>query len=466
MKPADLDYAEATIAAIATPPGPGAIGVIKISGNLAEKILKRLFKPLKPLKEFQSHRLYYGFIKDPRTGELVDEVLVTLMRKPRSYTREDVAEIYGHSGYLVLTKILELVLREGARLAEPGEFTKRAFLNGRIDLSQAEALLDLINARSEEALRLALNQLRGALAEKILALKEALLSALAVVEVAIDFPEEDVELLSHYDLARELEENVLMPLNKLLATYQRGRLYREGIAVVIAGRPNVGKSSLLNALLLEERAIVTPIPGTTRDVIEEFANIKGLPIKLIDTAGLRETEDLVEGIGVKRAREKIAEAEIVIFMVDGSQEPSEEDFRLYEEIKERPHLVAVNKIDIAGEETLNLWKKAFPHERLVFISAKEGEGIEALAEQIFLLVTGGRSKEIPQVAPNLRQKMALEKAREALERAVANLKKPTVYPELVAVDLREALSSLGEITGEATTEDLLDRIFSNFCLGK
>ena len=465
MKP-EVEYTEATIAAIATPPGPGAIGVIKVSGELSERILTRIFSPKRPVKEFQSHRLYYGFIKDPESGKLIDEVLVTLMRKPHTYTREDVLEIYAHSGYLVLTRILELVLREGARLAEPGEFTRRAFLNGRIDLSQAEALLDLINARSEEGLSLALSQLKGALREKILPLKESLLSALAVVEVAVDFPEEDVELLSHYELAETLEREVLGGLDELIRSYRSGRLFREGITVVIAGRPNVGKSSLLNALLLEERAIVTPVPGTTRDVIEETANISGLPVRLIDTAGLRETEDVVEEIGVRRAKEKISQADVVIFLVDGSQEPTEEDFSLYQEIKDRPHLVVVNKLDIAPEEALNRWREAFPHERLLFISARTRQGLEALGEAIFELVTGAGPKEPPPVAPNLRQKIALEKAKEAVLRAISNLKAPQVYPELVAVDLRDALSALGEVTGETTTEDLLDRIFSDFCLGK
>ncbi len=466
MKTKDLAYAEATIAAIATPVGPGAIGVIKVSGNLAEHILKRIFQPKRNIKEFQSHRLYYGFIKDPRTGELIDEVLVTLMRKPHTYTREDVLEIYGHSGYLVLTKILELVLKEGARPAEPGEFTRRAFLNGRIDLSQAEALLDLINARSEEGLKLALTQLKGALAQKVTRIKETLLSALAVIEVAVDFPEEDVELVSHYDLSQTLEKEALAPVTELIKSYQSGKLLREGIAVVIAGRPNVGKSSLLNAILLEERAIVTPVPGTTRDVIEEMATIQGLPVRLIDTAGLREAEDVVEEIGVKRAKEKIAEADVVIFLVDGSAEPTPEDFRLYQEIRDKPHLVVVNKIDIALPETLELWREAFPEEKIVFISAKTRQGLETLARRIFELVTGGLPGELPNVAPNLRQKMALERTKEALERAIENLKKPQFFPELVAVDLREALSSLGEITGETTTEDLLDRIFSNFCIGK
>ncbi|WP_457755708.1 tRNA uridine-5-carboxymethylaminomethyl(34) synthesis GTPase MnmE [Thermodesulfatator indicus] len=466
MKLKDLEYTEATIAAIATPIGPGAIGVIKVSGSLSEKILKRLFRSKKPIKEFQSHRLYYGYIVNPETETPVDEVLITLMRKPHTYTREDVLEIYGHSGYLVLTKILELVLKEGARLAEPGEFTKRAFLNGRIDLSQAEALLDLINARSEESLKLALNQLRGALAEKLRPVREALFSALAVVEVAVDFPDEDVEIISHYELAENLENQVLEPLKELLKNYQEGRLYREGIAVVIAGRPNVGKSSLLNALLAEERAIVTPIPGTTRDIIEEFATIKGLPVRLIDTAGLRETEDLVEEIGVKKAKEKIATADVVIFMLDGSLEPTEEDLKLYQEIKAMPHLVVINKIDIASHENLNRYREIFPQEKLIFISARTGEGLEALAEAIFELVTGRTEEFIPSVVPNLRQKMAIENALKATEQAISNLKKTDIYPELIAIDLRDALSSLGEITGETTTEDLLDRIFSNFCLGK
>ncbi len=461
-----LEYAEATIAAIATPIGPGAIGVVKVSGPLCEQIFRRLFKPRRELKEIQSHRLYYGFIQDPETGEVVDEVLITLMRRPHTYTREDVLEIYGHSGYLVLTKILELVLREGARLAEPGEFTRRAFLNGRIDLAQAEAILDLINARSEEGLRLALNQLRGGLADKLKPIRETLLSALAVVEVAVDFPEEDVELISHYELAKQLEEGVKAPLNQLLKTYNEGRLYREGIAVVIAGRPNVGKSSLLNTLLREERAIVTPIPGTTRDIIEETATLKGLPVRLIDTAGLRETTDVVEEIGVRRAKEKITQADIVIFVVDGAEEPTAEDFRLYNEIRGLPHVVAVNKIDIATEETLNLWRESFPEEKKVFISAKEELGLEALTEAIFEIVTGQKEISPPAVAPNLRQKIALEKTLQATKRAISALKSPDVFPELVAVDLREALQALGEITGETTTEDLLDQIFSHFCIGK
>lgn len=464
MKP-ELSRTEDTIAAIATPPGPGAIGVIKISGPEAETIAHRLFRPKKPRKYFESHRLYYGHILDPENGEVIDEVLVALMRKPHSYTREDVLEIYAHSGYLVLTRILELVLKSGARLAEPGEFTRRAFLNGRIDLAQAEAVQELITARSESALKLALNQLSGKFSERINEVKERLLSLLAIVEAAVDFPEEDIEIIAPAEMARTLREEILRPIEKLVASFREGRIYREGLAVVLAGRPNVGKSSLLNALLREERAIVTPIPGTTRDVLEETAQIGGLPVRLIDTAGLRETEDVVEALGVAKAKEKLETADLVIFLVDGKELPTEEDRRLYEQVIERPHLVAVNKIDIAPEEHLSKWERFFP-EKPVFISAKEGTGLSELSRKVFEIVIGKGPSEPPEIAPNLRQKAALERAAEAVKRALGLLEQAAPLPELLAIELREALSALSEITGEVTTEDLLDRIFSTFCIGK
>ncbi|QJA05862.1 tRNA uridine-5-carboxymethylaminomethyl(34) synthesis GTPase MnmE [Thermosulfurimonas marina] len=464
MIPAHL-RTEDTIAAIATPPGPGAIGVIKISGPEAEGILRRVFRPARPREHFESHRLYYGHIVDPESGEPVDEVLVALMRAPRSYTREDVLEIYAHSGYRVLTRILELVLRAGARPAEPGEFTRRAFLNGRLDLAQAEAVEEIIHARSDQALRLALRHLSGGLSERIQALRDRILDLLAVTEVAVDFPEEDVEILSPEEMRRRLSEEVLPEIRRLLASAEEGRVFREGIAVVLAGRPNVGKSSLLNALLREERAIVTPVPGTTRDVIEETAQIAGLPVRLIDTAGLREAADEVESIGVRKAREKLAAADVVVFLVDGSQSPTEEDQRLYEEVRSRPHVVAVNKIDIAPAENLSLWRRQF-HQTPVFISAKEGRGLEELSRRIFEVAVGHGPAEPPEIAPNLRQKAALERAKKALERALRLLDQPAPLPELLAVELREALSALSEITGEVTTEDLLDRIFSSFCIGK
>ncbi|MBX6422309.1 tRNA uridine-5-carboxymethylaminomethyl(34) synthesis GTPase MnmE [Thermosulfurimonas sp. F29] len=464
MTPA-LSRTEDTIAAIATPPGPGAIGVIKVSGPESEAILRRIFRPARPREHFESHRLYYGHIVDPETGETVDEVLVALMRAPRSYTREDVLEIYAHSGYRVLTRILELVLASGARPAEPGEFTRRAFLNGRLDLAQAEAVQEIITARSDSALRLALGQLSGKLSERVHRVREVLLDLLAVVEAAVDFPEEDLEILAPPEMRRRLAEEVLKPLHGLIRASREGRIFREGIAVVLAGRPNVGKSSLLNALLREERAIVTPVPGTTRDVIEETAQIAGLPVRLIDTAGLRETTDRVEALGVARAREKLRAADVVVFLVDGSRPPEEADRRLYEEVRDRPHVPAVNKIDIASGETLESWRSFFPEEP-VFLSALEGTGLSELSRRIFRVVTGQAALEPPEIAPNLRQKAALERAAQAVERALALLEKHEPLPELLSVEIREALSALSEITGEVTTEDLLDKIFTQFCIGK
>ena len=464
MTPA-LSRTEDTIAAIATPPGPGAIGVIKVSGPEAEHILRQIFRPARPREQFESHRLYYGHIVDPETGEPVDEVLVALMRAPRSYTREDVLEIYAHSGYRVLSRILSLVFSAGARPAEPGEFTRRAFLNGRIDLVQAEAIQEIITARSDSALRLALGQLSGKLSERIRRIREVLVELLAVTEAAVDFPEEDIEILSPETMRQRLSAEVLSPLEELIRAADEGRGFREGIAVVLAGRPNVGKSSLLNALLKEERAIVTPVPGTTRDVIEETAQIGGLPVRLIDTAGLRETLDEVEAIGVELARKKLSAADVVVFLVDGSREPEEEDRKLYQEIQGRPHLVAVNKIDIAGEENLSAWRRFFPEEP-VFISAREGTGLSELSRRIFEVVVGDGPVEPPETAPNLRQKAACERAAGAVKRALSLLASPEPLPELLAIELREALSALSEITGEVTTEDLLDRIFSTFCIGK
>jgi len=373
--------------------------------------------------------------------------------------------------YLVCYDIAdEKRLRKVARVME--DFGVRVLysvfecrLNAEEFALMRQAVEEIIHARSDEALRLALRQLSGGLSERIRALRERLLDLLAVTEVAVDFPEEDVEILSPEDLRRRISEEILPEIRRLIASAEEGRVFREGIAVVLAGRPNVGKSSLLNALLREERAIVTPVPGTTRDVIEETAQIAGLPVRLIDTAGLRETADEVESIGVRKAREKLAAADVVVFLVDGSQPPSEEDRRLYQEVRSRPHLVAVNKIDIAPEETLSLWRDFFS-ESPVFISAKEGQGLEELSRRIFEIVVGHGPAEPPEIAPNLRQKAALERAEEALKRALTLLAQPEPLPELLSLELREALSVLGEITGEVTTEDLLDRIFSTFCIGK
>ncbi len=461
-------YIEDTIAAIATPPGKGAIGVIKISGEDAYSILKKIFKPFKPREDFESHRLYYGFIVYPETDKVVDEVLVVYMKKPKTYTREDVVEIYAHSGYYILKKILELVFLAGARPAKPGEFTLRAYLNGRIDLSQAEAIQELISAKTETALTLALKNLTGKLSEKVSVLKDKLLEILVQVESAIDFPEEDIEILEPETLLQKIEKEILPVIDSLIKNYEEGKVYKEGISLVIAGKPNVGKSSLMNALLKEERAIVTPVPGTTRDFLEEEATIEGLPVKLIDTAGLRETQDIVEKIGVEKAKKKFKEADLILFLVDISTAPSEEDHRIYEEVKKYPHLVLLNKIDIKPNY-LNVWKeelKKWGVEEFLEISVKERINIEKLSRRIFNEITGGRKAEVPEVVPNLRQKTSLEKAKQALINATKEISKENPLPELIAIEIRSAISNLSEIIGEVSTEDLLNRIFSTFCIGK
>ncbi|MCD6548621.1 MAG: tRNA uridine-5-carboxymethylaminomethyl(34) synthesis GTPase MnmE [Thermodesulfobacterium sp.] len=461
-------YTEDTIAAIATPPGRGAIGVIKISGDLAFSILKKIFRPFKPRSKFESHRLYYGFIVDPRDDKVIDEVLVCYMKKPKTYTREDVVEIYAHSGYYILKKILELVLIAGARPAEPGEFTLRAYLNGRIDLSQAEAIQELVSAKTETALNLALNTLLGKLSEKVTFLKNELMDILVLVESAIDFPEEDIEIMEPEKLFQKIKKKILPVIDDLIKNYEEGRIYKEGIRLVIAGKPNVGKSSLMNAFLKEERAIVTPVPGTTRDFLEEEATIEGLPVKLIDTAGLRETEDIVEKIGVERAKKKFKEADLILFLVDVSAHPSEEDFRIYQEVKSFPHLIVLNKIDIQPNY-LEEWKRELSKwkvEKFLEISVKENTNLDILCKKIFEKITSEKGAEVPEIVPNLRQKIALENAREYLLNALKELEKSNPLPELVAIEVRSAISNLSEIIGEVTTEDLLTQIFSTFCIGK
>ncbi len=459
-------FTEDTIAAIATPLGKGAIGVIKISGSEALPILKKLFKPAKSRSEFESHKLYYGYILHPGTNKVIDEVLVAYMKAPKTYTREDVVEIYAHSGILILKKIFEAVLLAGARAAKPGEFTLRAFLNGRIDLSQAEAIEELVSAKTEEALEIALKSLRGALSKKVSELKEGLTECLMQVETAIDFPEEDVEIMDPQGLRQRLKQ-VLEVLEELIKAHEEGRIYKEGISLVIAGRPNVGKSSLMNTLLREERAIVTPIPGTTRDFLEEEASIEGIPVRLIDTAGLRETQDEVEKIGVERARRKLKEADLVLLLFDCSEPPTREDIRIYEEVKGYPHLTVLNKIDITPNE-LESWRKFLSDkgEAWVEVSVKEGRNLDSLTKRIVELILGGEKRDVPDVVPSLRQKAHLERASERIRQALEELEKRQPFPELVALEVRGALEELSEILGEVSNEEILDRIFSRFCIGK
>ncbi len=336
---------EETIAAISTPFGVSGIGIVRISGSLAEPIATRLFKPKSEPFQFISHHFHYGEIVDPQKGHPIDEVLLVLMKAPKTYTREDILEIHCHGGYFILQKILELVLREGTRMAHPGEFTKRAFLNGRIDLTQAEAVIDLINAKTMASLEIANQQLRGNFFRELNSLKERMIEKLALIEAHLDFPEEEIEPISVGEMKHSLKE-MIKKLNEWIGSYEEGRIFREGISCAIVGKTNVGKSSLLNVLLKEERAIVTPIPGTTRDLIEEVLNINGIPVRLIDTAGLRKATDSIELEGVKRAKERVAESDFILLVVDGSRPIDIDDLEIFEEVKGKKKVVVMNKKDL------------------------------------------------------------------------------------------------------------------------
>ena len=461
---------EPTIAALATPAGPGGIGVLRISGTEAHAILARLFVPTRPRAHLTGHRLTHGWIVHPDRRTPIDEVLAVVMHAPHTYTREDVAEIHCHGSSLLLQEILDLVLAAGARLATPGEFTKRAFLNGRIDLTQAEAVAELLEAKTKEGVQLAVNQLKGRLHQRVGVIREALIAARAVIEVAIDFPEDDVEILRPATLAADLRQQAEMPLAELIANADQGSIFRDGISVVILGRPNVGKSSLLNSLLKEERAIVTPVPGTTRDTIEEYLNIKGMPVRIIDTAGIRDHAEAVEEIGIQRAREKMAGADLVLLLTDASRPLTDEDRSLLASLGDKPHLLVANKMDLTADRdaALAAIRTALPDAPPpVAISAKANTGISKLEEAIFATVTGQESLRDPEHAcvPNLRHKAALIGALATCRQVLAGLDEG-VPADLVSVDLQAALNHLGDIVGETTTEDVLDMIFERFCIGK
>jgi tRNA modification GTPase len=454
-----------TIAAISTPPGVGGIGIIKISGPRAEEIASSLFRSPHVQKKLTSHRLYYGEIVNPEDGSPLDEVLISYMAKPHSYTREDVVEINCHSGYLVLRKILELVIKSGARLAEPGEFTKRAFLNGRIDLAQAEAVMDLIEARSLTALSAASSQLRGFLSHEVNHIREELLLLLSHLEAYIDFPEENVEPLSREEIGEKVEA-ALHEVRRLLETYEDGKIYREGISVIIAGKPNVGKSSLLNALVGEKKAIVTPIPGTTRDAIEDMISLKGVPVNIIDTAGIREATDLVEEEGLRVTRDKVAQADLVILVVDSHQGVDEEDRRIKEELQGKRVIIACNKIDLPPHISPDQVKEEFPGKVVVPVSALHHQGLDKLKDAVVSeVIRHGIESPTEVLVTSLRHKQALEKTAGTLTRLLADIPRD-VPPEYLALDLQAGLESLGEIVGETTKEDILDQIFSRFCIGK
>jgi tRNA modification GTPase len=454
-----------TIAAIATPPGVGGIGVIRVSGPAAADIARRLFRPFRPRPELLSHRLYHGRIIAPETNAVLDDVLVSLMKAPHSYTGEDTLEISCHGGPLILRTVFEEVLRAGARPAGRGEFTKRAFLNDRLDLSQAEAILDAITARTREGLAAALDRLHGGLTRRIEAIRSRIIDLLAGVEVAIDFSVEDggVETeqtdLSAFD-------GLIAELEALAGTYRRGRILREGLGLVIAGRPNVGKSSLLNRLLGEKRAIVAPLPGTTRDFIEETLDIGGIPVRLTDTAGIRAPRDEVEKEGISLVWERLARADAALLLLDGSAPLAADDRRLLADLADKPLIVAINKADLPERLDAAALAALLPATLPLRISAKTGEGIERLKEAIAGLAhTAPPEGTADAGIAHLRHKIALEKATTALRRARNGLDEG-LPPELAALEIREALEAVGEIGGKTTPEEVLERVFANFCLGK
>lgn len=449
-----------TISAIATPPGEGGVGIVRVSGARAFEIARQLFRPLP--EQIESHRVYVGWLVDAHTGERVDRALLLPFRAPRSYTGEDVVEFSCHGGVVLLRRVLRLTLQGGARLAQPGEFTLRAFLNGRLDLAQAEAVADLVRARTESAQRLALRQHEGELSRAIHALRDTLLGILAQVEAHLDFSE-DIGELDHARLHERIR-SLIGRCQSLLATARYGRLLREGAAVVLAGRPNVGKSSLMNALLGEERAIVTDIPGTTRDVIRESIQIEGIPVQIWDTAGLRETEDTVERFGVERTHRSLQQADLILFVLAAPEGYTPEDQALLERLPREHTLLVWNKGDLVPEaEYPLLLQQASP---AVVVSALTGWNLGALREAIAerLLGSDWLTPEGAIVASE-RHQIALQGAIDSLQQAMQSAE-AALPPELLSVDLRGALDALGLITGETVTEDIVERIFSDFCIGK
>ena len=453
-----------TIAAISTPLGEGGIGIIRLSGSEAISIVSKIFHSLRGinLSDVKTHTIHYGFIIDPATGEKIDEVLVTVMRAPHTYTREDVVEINCHAGFITLKRVLDLVIEYGVRLAEPGEFTKRAFLRGRIDLSQAESVIDLIRAKTEQAQKIALEHLSGRLSQKINELRDSLMKVCAHVEAYIDFPEEEIDGMTAEEIIGEISR-IKNEIKYLIDGYEEGKIYREGLTTAIVGKPNVGKSSLLNALLMKDRAIVTEIPGTTRDIIEEYVNIKGMPLKIVDTAGIRQAHDLVEAEGIKRTLRAVEVAELVLLVLDSSRPINSLDEEIINRISGKKVIVVVNKKDIKNKEFQ--LPESLEDKPMVEISALTGEGIEELKELIFNTTITGRYVQEGLVVTKLRHKQALDKALDALNNAINNFKENEPL-EITAMFLREGLSFLGQIVGAVTTEEILDLIFSEFCIGK
>ena len=453
-----------TIAAVATAMGEGGIGIVRISGENALSILEKVFCSVKN-RPTENRKLTYGFVTDNFTGEKIDEVMAVYMKAPHSYTAEDVVEIQCHGSIVSLRKILALVLKNGARLAEPGEFTKRAFLNGRLDLSQAEAVIDLVRAKSDKTFDVALSQLEGSFSKKIKEIRSDLVDILVNITVNIDYPDEDIEVITYENLISGLG-NVKAKVDSLLATADTGRILREGLNIAIIGKPNVGKSSLMNALLRETRAIVTEIPGTTRDTIEEALTIRNIPVKLTDTAGIRHTDDVIEKIGIEKSKESFNKADLVIFMVDNSRPLDDEDREIIEYIGDRKVLAVINKTDLETRLDISEIKRKLPNGIFIETSMAREDGISRIEDEIENLVYGGKVKQNDSMmVTNVRHKALLEEASSAL-RDAASMAGAGEALEFLEIDVNRAYEALGEIIGEAVNEDIINEVFARFCLGK
>ncbi|MBP2243150.1 tRNA modification GTPase [Cytobacillus eiseniae] len=457
-----------TIAAISTPMGEGAIAIVRLSGDQAISIADKLFKGVggKRILHVASHTIHYGQIIDPKTDQVAEEVMVSVMKGPKTFTKEDVVEINCHGGIVSVNRVLQLLLNNGARLAEPGEFTKRAFLNGRIDLSQAEAVMDLIRAKTDRAMNVALGQMEGKLSKLIQKLRQEILETLAQVEVNIDYPEyDDVEEMTH-TLLVEKGTYVKAEIEKLLRTSEQGKILREGLSTVIVGRPNVGKSSLLNSLVHENKAIVTDIPGTTRDVIEEYVNVRGVPLRLLDTAGIRETEDIVERIGVERSRQVLKEADLILLVLNYADHFTIEDENLFKAVEGMDVIVIVNKTDLPQVIEMEKVKGLSKKHKLVATSLLEDKGVDELEEAIASLFFEGtiESGDLTYVS-NSRHIALLNQALHSIEEAMQAVEFGTPI-DIVQIDLTRTWELLGEIIGDSVHESLIDQLFSQFCLGK
>lgn len=454
-----------TIAAISTAVGEAGIGIVRISGSDAINIGNSIFRGIntKQLNVGDNRKLIYGHIVEGE--EIVDEVLITYMKEPFTYTRENMVEIYCHGGIIPVRKVLELLLRSGARLAEPGEFTKRAFLNGRLDLSQAEAVMDIIESKTDKSYEVSLKQLEGSLSHKVRDIGDLLLAMIAHVEVSIDFPDHEVDEITYEEMIRDAK-TVKEEIEKLLATADRGKILRDGLNTIILGKPNVGKSSLLNAILRENRAIVTDIPGTTRDIIEEFINIDGIPLKIVDTAGIRDTEDIVEKLGVDRAKDTVEMADLIIAVFDASRELTKEDYSIIELIKDKKTIALLNKSDLKSAYDEEYLKKLLNGKHVISSSITTGVGVDLLEDSIKDMFYSGQIEiDSGIIVNNMRHKNQLELAFKSIASALVDIE-AGVPLDCIEVDLRNCWEDLGEITGDSVAEDIIDKIFAEFCLGK